>query len=124
MQAGAVNYQFSLQPAGAPDSFAWIAGASYTIGPVIVGGSFFQNNFAGASYTNLSALGRTVGQERDRGVAVGGTYSLVPGLDIFLDYLYGDRKESNYDLLNSVVGSQANNAVHSQLLSIGTQLRW
>ena len=124
VQAGAVNYQFSLQPAGAPDSFAWIAGASYTIGPVIVGGSFFQYNFAGASYTNLSALGRTVGQERDRGVAVGGTYSLVPGLDIFLDYLYGDRKESNYDLLNSVVGSQANNAVHSQLLSIGTQLRW
>ena len=124
VQAGTYNNQFSLQPAGAPDAFAWIAGASYAVGPVIVGASFFQYNYAGASFTNLSALGKTVGQDRDRGVAAGGTYTLVPGLSIFLDYLYGDRKESNYDLLNAVVGSKANNAVHSQLLSIGTQLRW
>jgi len=124
VQAGTYNGQYGLAPVGAPDAFAWIAGASYAIGPVIVGGSFFQYNSAGASFTNLSAAGRTVGQSRERGVAAGGTYTLLPGLSIFLDYLYGDRKESNYDLLNSTVGSTANNAVHSQLIAVGTLLRW
>ncbi len=124
VQAGSYNLQYALQPVGGPDAFAWIAGASYAIGPVIVGASFYKYNFSGASHTDFSAAGRTVRPEADRGVAAGGTYTLTPGLSVFLDYLYGDRKETNYDLLNGVVGSKANNAVHSQLIGVGTILRW
>ena len=124
VQAGAFNSQWGLAPRGGPDAFAWIAGASYAAGPVIVGGSFFQYDSAGNSFQDFTAAGRTVGQLRERGVAAGGTYTVVSGLSLFLSYLYGDRKESNYDLLNGVVGTKNNNVVHSQLISVGTQLRW
>ncbi len=124
VQAGSFNSQWGLAPVGAPDAFAWVAGASYAVGPVIVGASFFQYNFAGNSYTSLAPVYRGVGQERDRGIAAGGTYTVVPGLSVFLSYLWGDRKENGYDLLNNVAGSSANNTTKAQLVSIGTQLRW
>ena len=124
VQAGAYNGQWGLAPAQGPDAFAWLAGASYAIGPVIIGGSFYQYNSAGASFTNFTPAGRSVGQLRERGVAGGGTYTLVPGVSLFLSLLYGDRKENNYDLLNNTIGSTANNKTRSELISLGTQLRW
>ncbi len=124
VQAGAFNGQWGLAPAQGPDAFAWVGGASYAIGPVIVGGSFFQYNSAGASFVDFTPVGRTVGQLRERGIAAGGTYTLVPGVSIFLDMLYGERKESNYDILNNIAGSANNNKTRAELISIGTQLRW
>lgn len=124
VQAGAYNEQWGLAPAQGPDAFAWLAGASYAIGPVIVGGSFYQFDSAGASFTNFTPAGRSVGQRRERGVAGGGTYTLVPGVSLFLSLLYGERKENNYDLLNNTIGSTANNKTRSELISLGTQLRW
>jgi hypothetical protein len=54
---------------------------------------------------------------------------VVPGLSLFLDYLYGDRKENGYDLLNggATFGSAnatSNNRTRAQLIGFGTQLRW
>ena len=124
VQAGAFNGQWGLAPAGGPDAFAWIAGASYAVGPLIVGGSFFQYNSAGNSFTSLAPVYRGVGQLRERGIAAGGTYTVVPGLSVFLDYLWGDRKENGYDLLNNVAGANTNNVTRAQVISLGTQLRW
>ncbi len=124
VQAGAFNSQWNLAPAQGPDAFAWIAGASYTIGPVIAGASFYQYDSAGNSFQNFTPAGRSVGQMRERGFAAGGTYTVVPGLGIFLDALWGDRKENNYDLLTNTFGSTNNNKTRSELLSLGTILRW
>ena len=124
VQAGSYNNQWGLDPVGAPDSFAWLAGASYTIGPIIAGASFYQYDYAGNSYTSLAPVFKSVGQERDRGVAAGGTYTVVPGFSILLSYLWGERKENGYDLLNSIAGSTNNNKTRSELLSLGTLLRW
>ena len=94
------------------------------MGPVIVGGSFYQYNMAGNSGTTPLAIASRVGQERDRGIAAGGTYTIVPGVSVFLSYLYGERKESNYDLLDSIAGSVNNNKTRAQLVGTEFQVKW
>jgi hypothetical protein len=113
---------------GARKSFAWIAGTSYTVGPVIVGASFFQYYF-----NNHGDFGDpTIGTERDRGVAVGGTYTVTPGVSIMLSYLYGDKKETGYDMVNghpntaSSFGESAGvgNKIRTQGLGTEVQIKW
>lgn len=127
VMSGAFNGQGSLAPQGTSDALAWIGGASYTAGPFIVGASYFHYNFANAQGTSFTPQGLRVGAEHDTGIAAGGTYTLTPGVSLFLSYLYGDKKEDGYDLLNraiNVAGSTQGNRVRSQVLGVGTQIRW
>jgi len=129
---GAFNGQGGLAPQGTKNAFAYIAGLSYTVGPVIVGASFFQYNFAGNSNsTALSTRGSAtlspIGEERDRGIAAGGTYTITPGVSLFVSYVYGDKKENGYDLINgaqSVRGSNQGNTTRAQALGSGFNIRW
>ena len=124
---GRQNGQFSLDPQGQKDSFAWVAGASYAIGPVIVGASYFDYMSAGSKTQTVSNF---VGNRNEWGVAAGGTYNFAPGMNIFLSYLYGHRKELGVDLTSgasTAIGSTAinsHNNVQAQGISIGTQFRW
>ena len=141
---GKVNGQWSLAPKNASDATAWLAGASYTYGPVIVGASFFEYWSPGVSGPNglvtvPAALGPYVqpgfsplaGQRRERGVAAGGTYSVAPGLALFASYLWGDRFENGYNFITNqtstptqpLAGAQ-NNYVHAQLFMLGTSFTW
>ena len=45
---GRSNGQFGLDPKGSAASFAWLAGASYAIGPIIFGASYFDFQSAGS----------------------------------------------------------------------------
>ena len=124
--AGRSNGQFNLDPKGSKDSFAWVAGTSYAIGPVIVGASYFDYMSAGSKNNTSSPL---VGNRNEWGVAAGGTYTFAPGMNIFLSYLYGHRKELGTDLLtfgtaNGATNVVTHNNVQSQGISIGTQFRW
>ncbi len=125
--AGRQNGQFGLDPKGAKDSFAWVAGASYAIGPVIIGASYFDYMSAG---NNTSARASTlVGNRNEWGAAAGGTYTFAPGMNVYLSYLYGHRKELGVDLLSGATASATGNVithnnVQSQGVSIGTQFRW
>ncbi len=124
--AGRSNGQFNLDPKGSKDSFAWVGGASYAIGPVIVGASYFDYMSAGSKRATSAAF---VGNRNEYGIAAGGTYNFAPGMNIFLSYLYGHRKELGVDLLGGAVATSANNVqthnnVQSQGVSIGTQFRW
>ena len=121
---GAFAGQGQEAPQGTRNAFAYIGGASYTVGPIIVGASFFQYNFAGNSGTTPVLIAAKVGQERDRGIAVGGTYTITPGVSLMLTYLYGEKKESNYDLLDSIAGSANNNKTRAQLLGTEFQVKW
>ena len=108
-QGGRYNGQWNLAPTGSTDSVAWLGGVSYTFGPVVVGTSYYQYHSPGSSGPSGSGFGVAgatnvgfsplVGQRRERGVAAGGTYSLAPGLALFLSYLWADRKENGFDLL-------------------------
>jgi len=114
----------ALEPVGAVPEFIWLAGASYTIGPVIVGASFFQTNVAGSSGPTSAGFASSVGQLRERGVAAGGTFTVAPGVSLFLDYLYGDRKENGVNLLGDSESSATHNQTRAQLIGLGTQIRW
>lgn len=123
---GRQNGQFNLAPVGTKDSFAWVAGASYAIGPVIVGASYFDYMSAGSKSNISSAF---VGNRNEWGVAAGGTYTFAPGMNVYLSYLYGHRKELGVDLLSGTSASAASNVtthnnVQSQGVAIGTQFRW
>ena len=129
VQAGSYNGQYGLAPVGSDTTIAGLVGASYTVGPVIVGASAFQYDSPGNSHAGVTPALLNVGQLRERGVAAGGTYTLVPGLSLFLDYLWGSRKENGYDLLNGATTYKTatptqNNETRAQLLGLGTQLRW
>jgi len=123
---GRQNGQFSLAPVGTKDSFAWVAGASYAMGPVIVGASYFDYMSTGANNRLASPF---VGNRNEWGIAAGGTYNFAPGMNMYLSYLYGHRKELGVDLLSGVASSATTNVsthnnVQSQGVQIGTQFRW
>ncbi|MBP0494306.1 porin [Roseomonas indoligenes] len=72
---------------------AFLAGATYTIDAITVGGHFSTNWTAGSQ--SIATTGR-----RDRGWAVGGNYRLAPGLDLFAEYLKFDIKETGFQFNN------------------------
>jgi hypothetical protein len=140
-QGGRVNGQWNSAPKGSSDSTAWLAGASYTYGPLVVGASYYVYDSPGSSGPSGSGFGVAgatnvgfsplVGQRRERGVAAGATYSLAPGLALMLSYLWGDRKENGLDFLTNQASTPASpllganhNSVHSQVLTLGTSFTW
>jgi hypothetical protein len=122
---------FDLEPDGGTKAIGWLAGGEYTTGPVVVGASFFRFNQTGdlpggidaGSGATITAAGLTTGQQQNDGVAAGATYTLVPGVSLFADYLYGLRQQGGYDFETGNAGT-ANNYVQSQLFGVGTQIQW
>jgi hypothetical protein len=126
-QFGRMNGQWSLVPQGLPDSEAALVGASYTVGPVIVGAHYLYYKSAGDVGNAANGRIRT-----EQGLAAGGTYSLAPGVSIFLSYLWGQRKQNGYDFVSGSgvstatgsAGSLAHNKVSVNTLSLGTAFSW
>ena len=115
-----------LVPKGLSNTEAFLGGASYTVGPLIVG----------AHYLNIKSPGDVgnayFGRNRyEWGIAAGGTYSLAPGLSLFASYLYSDRKQSGYDFITgqgvsstTPGGNPNSNKVTSQVFAVGTGFSW
>ena len=125
-QFGRFNGQWGLAPKGLADGEAFLGGASYTFGPVIVGAHYLDYKSAGD--LGNAAFGR---QRRETGLAAGATYSLAPGLSVFLSYLYTQRTQSGYNFITGAGvtaaapgGNPNGNKVTAQLISIGTSFSW
>ncbi len=116
---GQMNGDWGLQPRGGVDEVAWIAGVQYATGPVVVGASYFKNNYSG-NWLPDTGVART---ENDLGFAAGGTYNLVPGMAIYLSYLYGQRHQLGWDFNSGTPGIDQNNT-HASVISIGSVLSW
>jgi len=116
-QGGQYNGAEALAPQGGVKGRAWVAGAQYAIGPVVAGASFYNYQSQGAvALTNIS-------QRSENGLDVGGTYNIAPGLWGFAEYLYGTRRQGDYNFVAGTVGA-ANNSVQAQTLMLGTKVRW
>ena len=115
---GDMNGQWGLRPDGGVHMNAYIVGAQYQIGPVIVGASYFNNQNQG-DYQRIAAEG----QRQEWGLAAGGTYSLTPGIGLYLAYLYGQRKQGGYDFLAGTPGT-TNNQVKAQAAGLGVTMQW
>ncbi len=114
-----------LSPSGSRPSTAWIVGASYAIGPLIVGASYIDY-----IHPNGHVPTATIGSMREQGIAAGATYSLAPGVSLVASYLWGQRKQNGVNILqngfvNGVLNpSTANNKVNSQVFAVGTNFAW
>jgi hypothetical protein len=137
VQGGRFNGQWGLSPKGAEDSLAWLGGASYTTGPIIVGASYYEYHSPGSFIplaASVNGAANSPGSDRrERGLAAGGTYAVAPGMSLFLSYLWGDRHQTgvNFDTgevkgNTSVLaaGWSQHNLVTVQAVSLGAQLRW
>jgi hypothetical protein len=119
----------ALQPAGTTPQSSYLAGASYTYGPLVVGTHWFETWQAGAQNGTNTAF---VGGYHARGIAYGGTYSLAPGVAVYLEGLWGQIRQNGADLDLGVSSTAAtgaghvttNNIVHVNYLGTGIGLSW
>jgi len=131
VQGGDYNRGFAPAPDGTDAALAWLVGASYTTGPIIVGGHYFEFTSPGA-YVPVGAGGTATNsfvsnERKERGLALGGTYAVAPGFSLFLSYLWGDAHQGGVNLLTGQTSGSSQfvkNTVTVQAISLGTQLRW
>jgi predicted porin len=114
---GAFTPQAKLISGRSKDGLAYTFGAAYGQGPWIVGASWYVAESLGA----VSATGNRF----ERGFSVGGTYALVPGVDLFLEYLYGTRHQRGMNFRDGAFGSPTNsNTINTNMLLTAVQVRW
>lgn len=107
---GSVNDGYSFVRAGQRKDDDFLFSGAYTMGPVIIGASYFFNQSAGA-HTAGSTIART---ETNNGVAVGADYNFSPNFGLYAQYLYGQVHQPGAAVAKS----------HSNLLGVGASLHW
>ena len=119
---GEFNAGYNLSPKGGRKSLAYLAGASYSIGPAVFGvqAMDFQNPGSWNQASN-SSVGRT---RNEWGIGAGSTVTVAPGAYVYLSYLYGHRHQAGVDILTGTNGAVTHNNVQSQGVVLGTMLKW
>lgn len=112
---GQFNGQLAALPRSGTDSFAWMIGGEYNLGPLQVGASWFTWKYQG--YWTLP------GRQTDSGLEVGVAYNIAPGLNWYAEYLYGQRYRGNFDFSTGAPGPNYNN-VHVNIIGTGFGWRW
>ena len=116
---GAMNGRMAARPSGGATLSAWLVGAQYKIPniPMTIGTSFASIDSQGA----VAMTGLT--QRHEYEYAVGGSYTLAPGMVVYADYIYQNRKQSGWNFLTGTTGV-ANNSVQGQGFVVGTMMTW
>ena len=118
---------------GQPNSTAFVVGASYTIGPVIVGANYLSSFTEGDRQTatnrnqNTGAnTGTTVagGRRHEQGIAAGGTYSIAPGVALYLSYIWEERKQRGFNFITGQSNNALFNKTDASVLAVGTSFAW
>jgi len=98
------------------DAFAYIVGAQYTSGPYTVGASYY-------SLDNQGANGGT-GNRTQRAFDIGGSYNVVPGLDFFLEYIYGAIHQNGVNFVDAAGPAGNNNTIKTNAVLATMLVRW
>lgn len=129
IDTGVYGNDLANLPRGASGTTAYIGGAQYTFGPFVVGANYYaydsgqyKANGATAATATAAAVGAGGGLH-GYGVAAGGTYTLAPGASVFLEYLYGQQRAANTDIIANAPGN-IHNRVRAQGFGIGTAFKW
>jgi len=124
-QGGAYNSPSSsmgLEPENGVGSQLYGLGALYTIGALSFGASWYGYDSQGAvALTGLS-------QRHENGFGLGINYTIAPGLNPYLEALYGTRHQGGFDFVNGKTYAQAgyngHNDTNSQAIIVGIQVGW
>ncbi len=114
---GAINGRGAAKPSGGANANAFITGIQYATGPLTVGIAYEYIDSQGA----VALSGLT--QRKEYALDIGGSYALAPGLVLFADYIYQNRKQSGWNFATGAAGG-ANNQVQGQGFVFGTQVSW
>lgn len=112
---GQYNGQLAALNKGGHDSFAYMVGGEYNIGPLQVGVSWYTWKYQG--YWTLP------GRQTDSGLEIGTSYNIAPGLNWYAEYLYGQRYKGDFDFSTGSPGPNFNNA-HVNIIGTGFGWRW
>lgn len=115
---GAINGGVTNGQAGTPlvvlasgrkkNQFAWTAGAQWSGGPWTVGASYY-------TYADQGSNGGT-GNRTANAVSIGGDYTVTPGLDFFLEYIYGGIKQAGVNFVDAGGPAANNNKITTNAL--------
>jgi predicted porin len=117
LTTGTLNGVNALEPKGGAGETAWLVGAQYANGPIVVGASWFDFTSQG------SPLTVKIAQRREQGFAAGTTYNLAPGLQLIASYLYGTRHQGDFNFATGTVGAAENNT-RAQAFILATVVKW
>jgi len=125
IKTGQVEDSYSFKPKGARDAFGYIIGASYVLGPYVLGASFFDQQSAGAYVPgNTTHIGKTLSEY---GIAAGGNYVIGPNLSLFAQYEYGHKHQiGGSATVSDTSGTYAvaRNNFQVQAIATGLTLKW
>ncbi len=114
---GAVNGRLAARPSQGSTMNAFLVGVTYRNGPLAIGSSFANIDEQGS----VAMTGLT--QRHEYEFSIGGSYALAPGLVMFADYLYQNRKQGGFNFATGTPGV-SNNQVQGQGFVLGTQVTW
>jgi hypothetical protein len=89
-EGGSLTDKYGFKKVGARDALGYIVGGAYTVGPYVLGASFWDQqeaNNATVTGHNNPGVGHTLSEY---GVSVGGNYIVAKPLSLFVQYLYGN----------------------------------
>ena len=115
---GAVNGQLALRPSGGSMANGWVAGLTYTTGPLTAGivGAMFNTQGA----VQLAGLTQRNEWEINPGVM----YTVAPGLQVWGEYLYQARHQNGFNFVTGAAGSLAYNNVKATGFLVGSTFYW
>ena len=93
----------------------WQIGGMYTIGPFTVGVAYHEASYEGSLAAAANA--------KDRGLGIGGSYAVAPGVNMYAEYLYGRREENGVNLQTGQLGT-ANNKLTVNVFGVGLAFNW
>ncbi|HQT40120.1 MAG TPA: porin [Acidocella sp.] len=108
---GSVNDGYTFLKTGQRHDSDILFSGTYTMGPVILGASYFFNQSAG-SFGTEGVLGRT---ETNDGLAVGANYNFSPNFGLFAQYLYGQVHQAS---------ALSSSNSHTNAIGVGASLHW
>ncbi|MGE0416742.1 MAG: hypothetical protein AB7O80_08045 [Acetobacteraceae bacterium] len=114
---GAVNGRMAAKPSSGSTMNAFLVGFTYRNGPFAFGSSFANIDEQGS----VAMTGLT--QRHEYEFAIGGSYAIAPGMVMFADYLYQNRKQGGFNFATNTPGA-ANNQVQGQGFVLGTMVTW
>lgn len=121
LKGGQVEDGYTFKPKGGRDGLAYIFGASYVIGPYVLGASYFNSQTNGAYVPGGKKVARTLSEY---GIAVGANYVISPNLSLFTQYEYGHRHQPGNTFGVSQVPANTRGNTQGQSIAFGATLKW